>query len=121
VEKTRPVPVSRHAAEVLSGIARRLDGMILGNVGDPRRAFAAAAQAAGLERVWMHLFRHVAASSFAAKGATTADLVAFGGWSGSRMVEKYVRTHHRRMLAVMDGASGDTPQADKKKAPDEGA
>jgi integrase len=110
--KTRPVPVSRRAAEILKALPRRLDGMIFGKVGDPRRAFAGAARAAGLERVWMHLFRHVAASAFAAKGATTADLVAFGGWSGSRMVEKYVRTHHRRMLAVMDGSSaGDTTQA----------
>ena len=101
--KTRPVPVSRRAGEVLKAIPRRLDGMIFGAVGDPRRAFRKAAKAAGLERVWMHLFRHVAASSFAARGATPADLVAFGGWSGSRMVDKYVRTHHRRMLAVLDG------------------
>lgn len=110
--KTRPVPVSRRAAEVLAALPRRVDGMVFGKVGDPRRAFRAAATAAGLDRVWMHLFRHVAASSFAAKGATPADLVAFGGWSGSRMVDKYVRTHHRRMLAVMDGPSeGGTTQA----------
>jgi integrase len=110
--KTRPVPVSRRAAEVLKALPRRVDGMVFGKVGDPRRAFRTAARAAGLERVWMHLFRHVAASSFAAKGATPADLVAFGGWSGSRMVDKYVRTHHRRMLAVMDAPIlGDTTQA----------
>ena len=119
--KTRPVPVSRRAAEVLKAIPRRLDGMVFGAVGDPRRAFRTAARAAGVERLWMHLFRHLAASGMAARGASTADLVSFGGWSSSRMADRYTHTHHRRLLAVLDGPEGDTTQAPKKKAPGEEA
>ena len=119
--KTRPVPVSRRAAEVLKAIPRRLDGMVFGAVGDPRRAFRSAARTAGVERLWMHLFRHLAASGLAARGASTADLVSFGGWSSSRMADRYTHTHHRRLLAVLDGPEGDTTQAPKKKAPGEEA
>lgn len=119
--KTRPVPVSRRAAEVLAALPRRLDGMILGTVGDPRRAFRTAARAAGLERLWMHLFRHLAASGLAARGASTADLVSFGGWSSSRMADRYTHTHHRRLLAVLDGpAEGHARGTDKEKPPASG-
>jgi integrase len=113
--KTRSVPLSRRALEILDGLPKRSDGLVFGPVGDPRRAFARAAKAAGLERVWLHLFRHLAASSAAARGFSTADLVAFGGWSGSRMADRYTHTHHRRMLALLDGGeAGGTPQAPTK-------
>jgi integrase len=112
--KTRSVPLSRRALEVLDALPKRTDGLVFGPVGDPRKAFKRAAAAAGLERVWLHLFRHLAASAAAARGFSTADLVAFGGWSGSRMADRYTHTHHRRMLALLDGGTGSeggTPQA----------
>jgi integrase len=103
--KTRSVPLSLRALEILAAAPRRTDGLVFGRVGDPRRALRRAAAAAGLERVWLHLFRHLAASSAAARGFSTADLVAFGGWSGSRMADRYTHTHHRRMLALLDAPS----------------
>lgn len=100
--KTRPATLSLRAVELLRSLSRRRDGAVFGAVGDPRRAFKRAATAAGLERVWLHLFRHVAASGLDARGASRADLVAFGGWSGSRMADRYSRSSHRRMLALLD-------------------
>lgn len=112
--RTRAVPLSRRALEIIDAQTRRPDGLVFGPVGDPRRAFKRAAAAAGLERVWLHLFRHLAASRAAAAGFSTADLVAFGGWSGSRMADRYTHTHHRRMLDLLDGADkGSTREAPK--------
>jgi integrase len=121
--RTRGVPLSRRAMEILGAVpeAKRV-GLVFGPVGDPRRAFKTAATAAGLDRVWMHLFRHLAASSMAARGASTADLVSFGGWSSSRMADRYSHTHHKRLLAVLDsGEKGHARGTRKKKAPGEGA
>lgn len=100
--KTRPASLTLRAVELLKSMPRRRDGFVFGPIGDPRRAFKTAAAKAGLERVWMHLFRHVAASAMDARGASRADLVAFGGWAGSRMADRYSRSSHRRMLTLMD-------------------
>lgn len=113
--KTRSVPLSRRALELYEAAARRKDGLVFGPVGDPRKALKRAAAAAGLERVWLHLFRHLAASRAAAAGFSTADLVAFGGWSGSRMADRYTHTHHRRMLALLDGPG--EPEGSTREAP----
>ena len=113
--KTRPASLSLRASELLEGLPRRSDGFVFGPIGDPRRAFKTAAKKAGLDRVWMHLFRHVAASAMDARGASRADLVAFGGWSGSRMADRYSRSSHRRMLALLDAPEGHSRGTRKKK------
>lgn len=120
--KPRTVPLSRRAVAVLEALPRRLDGLVFGPVGDPRRAFRKAARAAGLPRVWLHLFRHAAASALARRGASNADLLAFGGWSSSRMVDRYTHTTHKRLLELVDGGpAGQTRRRVKGKAPGEGA
>ena len=121
--RTRGVPLSRRAVEILAAVPEaKRTGLVFGLVGDPRRAFKTAAKAAGLDRVWMHLFRHLAASSMAARGASTADLVSFGGWSSSRMADRYSHTHHKRLLAVLDsGKKGHGRGTRKRKAPGEEA
>jgi integrase len=104
--KTRPCSLSRRAVVLLESMPRRKDGFVFGPIGDPRRAFKTAARKAGLERVWMHLFRHVAASSVDARGGSRGDLVAFGGWSGSRMADRYSKSSHKRILAILDASPG---------------
>jgi integrase len=109
--KTRPVPLSRRALSVLAALARRPDGLVFGPVGDPRRAFRRAAEAAGLGRVWMHLFRHAAASRAAEAGASVAEIQLLGGWSSSRMAERYT---HARLERLRDLLNVRTQEAQKK-------
>jgi integrase len=119
--RLRSVALSQRALAVLKALPRRKDGHVFGKVPDPRRAFAAAAKGAGLERVWLHLMRHQAASRIGRAGAGTADLMAFGGWSSPRMAMRYTHSDHRRQVELVDRASGapganvgGTPQAQKK-------
>lgn len=109
--KTRPVPLSRRALAVLGALPRRPDGLVFGPVGDPRRAFRRAAKAAGLERVWMHLFRHAAASRAAEAGASVAELQLLGGWSSARMAERYTHARLERLRDLLN--QGDTTRAEK--------
>lgn len=111
--RLRASPLSREALAILEALPRRPDGYVFGKVGDPRRSFRTAAKAAGLERVWLHLFRHVGASRFAGRpGAGMHDLKAFGGWTSTRMAERYSHTTTKRLLDLLDGPpKGDTAQA----------
>ena len=103
--RTRPALLSARAQEILDGLPRRRDGLVFGKVGDARRAFKRAAAAAGLERVWTHLFRHLGASRFSETGAGTADVQAFGGWTTTRMAERYVHTRRSHLLSLLDKTS----------------
>jgi integrase len=105
--KTRPVPLTGRALGVLEGLQRRPDGLVFGPVGDPRRAFKRAAVAAGLDRVWMHLFRHAAASRAAEAGASVAELQLLGGWSSARMAERYTHARLERLRDLMNRRTED--------------
>ena len=63
-KRTREVALTRRALEILEQLPKRKDGLVFGPVPDSRRAFRAAAKAAGLERVWLHLMRKAASDSF---------------------------------------------------------
>lgn len=99
---TREVALTRRALEILEELEERKDGLVFGPVPDPRRAFARAARAAGLERVWLHLMRHVGATETGRAGASLADLMRFGGWASPRMAQRYTHSDHRRQLEVQD-------------------
>ena len=116
--KTREALLSARAIEILDSLPSRTDGLVFGPVGDPRRAFKRAAEAAGLGRVWLHLFRHLAASRYAETGAGTAQVQAFGGWSTSRMADRYVHTRRAHLLELLDRTSPTprpVPDAPKEK------
>ena len=102
--KTRPCSLSRRAVELLAARLpkppRKAQGPVWGRIGDRRRAFKTAAAAAGLPRAWLHLFRHLGATDVGRSGAGIADLMSFGGWSSPRMVQRYTRAGHERMLEV---------------------
>jgi integrase len=106
--KLRPVVLSSHALEVLEQLPVRLDGLVFGKVPDARRAFATAAKAAGLQRVWLHLFRHLFASRLAERGAGRHELTEAGGWSSGRMADRYT---HARMERLRDLVEGEQPKS----------
>lgn len=116
--KTRPCSLTRRAVELLAArrpvAPRKATGAVWGRIGDRRRAFATAARAAGLPRAWLHLFRHLGATDVGRSGAGIADLMNFGGWSSPRMVQRYTRAGHERMLEVHDrresGSTGGAPR-----------
>ncbi|HEX8912911.1 MAG TPA: tyrosine-type recombinase/integrase, partial [Humisphaera sp.] len=92
----------------LAALPRRPDGLLFGPIGDPRQAFQTAAKTCGLERVWMHLFRHLFASRLAERGAGRQELRDAGGWSSSRMADRYTHSRMDRLRALVEGG---TPQA----------
>lgn len=104
--KMRALPLSARAREVLEPLPRRKDGLIFGRIPDGRRAFARAARAAGLPRAWLHLFRHLFASRLAERGAGRADLREAGGWSSSRMADRYTHARLERLRELMEGPAG---------------
>lgn len=109
--RLRSAALSRPATAILGAMTIRPDGFVFGRIPDPRRAFARAAKAAGVERVWLHLMRHTAATRVGRAGASLADLMGFGGWSSIRMAQRYTHTDHRRQLELVDRASaGDVPR-----------
>lgn len=115
--KMRAIPLSQRAVELLASLPKRADGLVFGRIPDGRRAFARAASAAGLERVWMHLFRHLFASRLAERGAGRADLREAGGWSSSRMADRYTHARMERLRELIDpkpGHARGTP-ADEKR------
>lgn len=104
--RLRSIALSATAMAILDAPwVRRADGRVFGPVPDPRRAFARAAKHAGLERVWLHLMRHTAATRVGRAGASLADLMGFGGWASMRMAQRYTHTDHRRQLELVDRAS----------------
>ena len=109
--RMRAVPLSSHALAILKALPARPDGLVWGKVPDGRRAFATAAKAAGVERVWLHLFRHLFASRLAERGAGRAELRDAGGWTSSRMADRYTHSRMGRLHALVEGTPGDTRQA----------
>ncbi len=101
--KMRPVALSTRARAILDGLPERGDGLLFGPIGDPRAAFRTAARAGGLERLWLHLWRHLFASRLAERGAGRADLRDAGGWSTSRMADRYTHTRMERLRALVEG------------------
>jgi len=101
--KMRPAPLSPRAVEILELLPKRDDALVFGRIPDPRRAFRSAAKAAGLERVWLHLFRHVFASRLAERGAGQHELRDAGGWSSSRMADRYTHARLERLRELIAG------------------
>jgi integrase len=108
--KLRPIPLSTRAREILDSLPARPDGRVFGRIGDHRRAFATAAKAAGLDRAWLHLFRHLFASRLAERGAGRQELRDAGGWSSSRMADRYTHARMDRLRALVEGDPGRTPR-----------
>lgn len=98
----REVALNGRALELLKhlGKKKRGDGLVFGPVPDARRAFRAAAKASGLERVWLHLMRHVGATETGRVGASLADIMRFGGWASPRMAQRYTHSDHARQLEL---------------------
>lgn len=101
--KLRALPLSPLAAAIVDAQPRRRDGLLFGPVGDPRAAFRTAAKAVGLERLWMHLWRHLFASRLAERGAGRHELRDAGGWSSSRMADRYTHARLERLRALVGG------------------
>jgi integrase len=101
-QRLRSVALTARALEVLEALPERKDGLVFGPIPDARRAFVAAAKGAGLERVWLHLMRHVGATETGRAGASLADLMAFGGWASPRMAHRYSHSDHRRQLEIAE-------------------
>jgi integrase len=114
--KMRPVALSARAREILDLLPKRPDGLVWGRIPDGRRAFKRAAKAAGLERVWLHLFRHLFASRLAERGAGRAELRDAGGWSSGRMADRYTHARMGRLRELIEGDVGRTPGGQEKTA-----
>lgn len=108
--RLRAIPLSTRALEVLEQVPRRPDGRIFGPIGDPRAAFRTAAKAAGLERLWMHLWRHLFASRLSERGAGRHELRDAGGWSTSRMADRYTHARMDRLRALIEGPTAYGPR-----------
>jgi integrase len=102
--RLRSVALTVETLADLDALPRRPDGLVFGPIPDPRRAFARAVKGSGLERVWLHLMRHTAATTVGKTGAGLADLMAFGGWTSLRMAQRYTHTDHRRQRDLVDRA-----------------
>lgn len=100
--KQRDLALTRRAIEILDALPKRKDGLVFGPIPDARRAFKAAARAAGVERVWLHLMRHIGATETGRVGASLADIMRFGGWASPRMATRYTHSDHRRQLEIQD-------------------
>jgi integrase len=108
--RMRPIPLSERALEVLERLPKRKDGLVFGKIGDPRAAFRTAAKAAGLERLWMHLWRHLFASRLAERGAGRHELRDAGGWSSSRMADRYTHARLDRLRALVGAPAAYGPR-----------
>lgn len=116
--RTREVALTRRALELLEQLPQRTDGLVFGPIPDARRAFRAAAKAAGLERVWLHLMRHVGATETGRVGASLADIMRFGGWASPRMAQRYTHSDHRRQLELQDRREAARAQPAPTTAPE---
>lgn len=103
--KLRPVILSARAVAILRALPARLDGSVWGPIPDPRRALRTAARAAGMPRVWLHLFRHLFASRLAERGAGRQELRDAGGWSSSRMADRYTHARLERLRELVEPAA----------------
>jgi integrase len=115
--KMRPLPLSTRARAILDELPKRTDGLVFGPLPDPRRARATAGQGAGRERAWLHLARHLFASRLAERGAGRHELRDAGGWSSTRMVDRYTHARMERLAALVEGPpghTGGTPGPDAK-------
>jgi integrase len=104
--KMRPVILSALAVQLLESLPRRIDGAVFGKVPDPRRAMKTAARAAGVPRLWLHLFRHLFASRLAERGAGRHELRDAAGWSSSRMADRYTHARLERLRELVEEPQG---------------
>jgi integrase len=118
--KMRALPLSPRAIEILKELPERKDGLVFGPIPDARRAFRRAAKSAGLERVWLHLFRHLFASRLDELGASRAELREAGGWSSTRMVDRYTHARLGRLRTLIDGSQGYAPRTAPTEDKEEG-
>lgn len=109
--KMRPIPLSPRALAIVDAMPRRQDGLLFGPLPDPRSAFRTAAKTVGLDRVWLHLFRHLFASRLSERGAGRHELRDAGGWSSSRMADRYTHARMDRLRELIAGA--DSEQTDE--------
>lgn len=101
-KRPRPVALPMRAVEILKRTPKRPDGFVFGPVGDFRTSLRKAGEKAGLGHVWFHLSRHFGATRVSQHDASMPDLMAWGGWSSARMVQRYAHSDHRRMLTLVD-------------------
>lgn len=112
--KMRPIPLSSRARAILDALPERKDGFVFGPIGDPRAAFRTAARAAGLTRVWLHLWRHLFASRLAERGAGRHELRDAGGWSSSKMADRYTHARMDRLRELVEGPAERTRDGNEK-------
>ena len=70
----------------------------------------------------MHLFRHAAASRAAEAGASVAEIQLLGGWSSSRMAERYTHARLDRLRGLLNRREpeGAEPGAEAEAKPRRG-
>lgn len=100
--KMRSVALFNRTVEILRLLPRRSDGFVFGPIGDPRRALKRAAKTVGLEHLWMHALRHIAATRKSRAGATIAEMMDAFGWTTPRMLRRYDHATHQRQVALAD-------------------
>lgn len=114
--KMHAIPLSARALAVVEAMPARSDGLLFGPLPDPRSAFRTAAKALGMERIWLHLFRHLFASRLSERGAGRAELRDAGGWSSGRMADRYTHARMERLRSLIEGPTRDEPgQSDQKE------
>lgn len=102
---TRVVPVSPSTGEAISRYLRlrkehphaRLPGMWLGTRGElghtgVSQMLKRRCDAAGIERINPHRFRHTWAHTFRAEGGSEGDLMYLAGWTSTAMAHRYGRS-----------------------------
>ena len=118
-KKARTVFLTPRAIAALRRLPERLDGLVFGPLGDQRRAFRKAAKTAGFAKVRLHDLRHFFATRLLRSGADIREVMAAGGWTTLRMVQRYTHVGENRLrqatarLAAaqqqLEPAAGPTP------------
>jgi site-specific recombinase XerD len=129
-EKVRRVPFGDHSAMVLRSYIRARRTMPLGGSealwigregplkGDAIfRVLQRRAQQAGIEHVWVHLFRHSWAHYFLDDDGEERDLKVMGGWDSDEMVRWYGKGQetNRAIKAGRKHSPADRLFGDKKR------
>jgi len=121
-KKTRTVYLTPRAIAALENLSPRPDGLVFGHVGEQRYAFRKAAKAAGLDKVRFH-DRHFFATRLLQNGADIREVMAAGGWTTLRMVQRYTHAGEnplRQATARLAAAqAGVAPVPVPSKGPDE--